>query len=147
MKPNTTRPGLPNYTGPNRAWVTWGWHNTPVVSMENIDERFVEVDSEKQPHEIPIRRAAMYIVPEEKLPEYLLKALEMRQAAWEKYLVAQENLRGGGKKFRAQQKKLYAVYEKYSDAFDRARPRLLKIAAELVPDAPVRDGELVFDAR
>ena len=125
---NTTKPGLPDYTGPDAGWALWVHHERPLEYCTSFTERLHYIDSNKSPQEHALRRAALTYLPNEAFPEHFVAAGQAydtaRQAydmAWQAYVTAGQ------------------AYDTAWKAYDW-RPLVLSYA----PEIPHSDGELDF---
>lgn len=69
MKENTTHPGLPNYTGPNRGIFILLHHGDPVELSRNVAERVEYINTSKEAHEQPERLMSLQVAPRDKFEE------------------------------------------------------------------------------
>ena len=134
---HTGEPGGPNTYSP----YTWPWHNTPIawLTATQAENRVKEILQDKPPSEHSTRLAAFQSVPPALAAEIPADAASL----W----AESGRLRAEGNRLWTECDRLWAEGDRLWAEGDRAWPltQRLALAARVVPNVPVRNGELYFD--
>ena len=71
---NTTKPFLPEYTGPDAGWALWVHHEVPLEYCTSFKERIEYIELNEPASEIPARRAALTWIPDDAIDPRVVQA-------------------------------------------------------------------------
>jgi len=94
---NTTKPGLPNYTGPNEGVALWVHHGQPVEYCTSFTDRIAYIIANKPPEEQALRLTALtYIGTDPRIEAFATArkacatARDASDTAWDVYATARD---------------------------------------------------------
>ena len=82
---NTTKPFLPDYTGPDAGWALWVHHGMPLEYCTSFKERIEYIELNKPDSELPARRAALTWIPDGAIDPHVNQAKAAYDQAGDTY--------------------------------------------------------------
>ena len=152
MTPNTTKPGLPNYIGPDAGAALWVHHAQPIEYCYSFKERIAYILESKPLEEQSLRLAALTYIGADSRTHALDTARDTLDTAHDALTTAQDAYRTAGDALDAAWDAYRTTGDAYRtawDALDTARLAVpwRELAAQYAPEVPYMEtGELDFQA-
>ena len=134
---NTTKPGRPDYTGPNEGLALWVHHAEPVEYCYSFSERIAYILAGKPKDEQALRLTALTYLPTSD------PKIETLKQAWKTYDQAREAYEQAQKAY----DQARDVLTRARGVYDQAREAIAwrDLAAQYAPEVPYTEtGELDF---
>ena len=139
---NTTKPGLPDYMGPDAGWALWVHHDLPLEYCTSFTERLRYIDCNKSPQEHALRRAALTLLPNEAFPEHFVTARQAYDTAWQAYVTAGQAVDTEWQDYETARQAVVTARQAYDTAGQAYDWRTLVLS--YAPEIPHSDGKLDF---